>query len=257
MRLVLFVVGLVLLPPVAQAGEPLVFQVTRRLRVPSDDGQQGVATDGKFLFVQNTQQLFKFDLRGKLIKAGPRRTMHHGGIVYVQGRVYAAVSGCDADGSDQHRVHVYDAQSLALIAKYDIGTHFSVCAGGIAHRKGHFLVAESFFDDEHEDRIVEFDAKFRYIKEHKIRFKSPFGIQGLEYLPATDQFQVHSHGKDFYRINSRFESDSLVTGKADFALQDLTRLDAKTLVLNHRRAETLEFIKLEVAIPANKRRNPP
>jgi len=122
-----------------EAGDPLVFHVTGRLQIPADDGQQGVATDGKFVYVQNTQQLFKYDLNGKLVTAGPKLMLHHGGIVHVKGLVYAAVSGCDSNGTNQHRVHVYNAQSLALIEKHDVGAHFTVCAGGITHHKSHFL----------------------------------------------------------------------------------------------------------------------
>jgi hypothetical protein len=63
-------------------------------------------------------------------------------------------------------------------------------------------------------------------------------------MPGTDQFQIHSHGKVFYRINGRFESHSMISGQANFELQDLARLDAKTLVVNNRQAQTLEFIKI-------------
>lgn len=246
MRKTLFLLLSLLIPLAAEAAEPLRFQIKRQLHLPSDDGQQGVGTDGKFLFVQNTQQLFKYDLNGKLIKAGPKLRLHHGGIVCVKGKIYVAVSGCDAAGTNQHLVHVYDAQSLALLEKHELGEYFSVCAGGIAYRKGHFFVAESFFDDDHSDRIIEFDAQFNHVKDHIVKFKSPYGIQGLEYLPATDQFHVHSHGRDFYRIDASFENDSLIKGKADFDLQDVTRLDPKTLVVNHRAAESLLLIELEM-----------
>ena len=222
----------------------LTMPIKNRLLIPSNDGQQGVATDGEFIYVQNTQQLFKYRLNGQLLVKGPRLKLHHGGIVFVKGRIYAAVSGCEPNGSDEHFVHVYDATSLELIGVHDVRKHFTVCAGGIAHRDGHFFVAESFFDDDHSDRIVEFDSTFRHIKTHEINFKSPFGIQGLEYLPGRDQFQVHSHGKAFYRINGRLENDSLIIGQSGFDLQDLTRLDRKTLIINHRETESLEFVEI-------------
>ena len=41
--------------------------IISQLHIPSDDGQQGIATDGKFIFIQNSQQLFKYDLNGKLL----------------------------------------------------------------------------------------------------------------------------------------------------------------------------------------------
>ena len=246
MRITFFLLLGLLIPFASEAAEPIGFRMKRQLHLPSDDGQQGIGTDGEFLFVQNTQQLFKYDLDGNLIKPGPRLLLHHGGIVYAKGRIYAAVSGCDPCGTNQHAVHVYDAQSLAFIEKYNIGAHFTVCAGGIAYRQGRFFVAESFFDNDHLDRIVEFDQKFQYVKDYTINFKSPYGIQGLEYLPDTDQFQVHSHGHDFYRIKASFESNSLIAGKVDFDLQDVARLDDQTLVANHRQAESVLFVKLDM-----------
>ncbi|MEE2942925.1 MAG: hypothetical protein VX413_05940 [Verrucomicrobiota bacterium] len=233
-------------PPGRLVKEPLRFQITSRLEIPSDDGQQGIATDGKHAYVQNSQQLFKYQLDGTLIKAGPKLELHHGGIVYVNGLVYAAVSGCEPTGSTEHHVHIYNARTLELIKKHDIGEYFTVCAGGIAHREGHFFVAESFFDNEHLDRVVEFDSSFRHIKTHTIEFKSPFGIQGLEYLPSTGQFQIHSHGKAFYRINDHFKSETLIEGQSEFELQDLALLNSETLLVNHRAAQTLEFVKLKM-----------
>ena len=56
--------------------------IIKRLVIPSDDGQQGVATDGEFIYVQNTQQLFKYRLNGKFVMEGPRLKLHHGGIVF-------------------------------------------------------------------------------------------------------------------------------------------------------------------------------
>ncbi|MCH2181745.1 MAG: hypothetical protein MK108_07055 [Mariniblastus sp.] len=235
-----------LVAPAIEADEPLRFQVKRQLHLPSDDGQQGIGTDGQFLFVQNSQQLLKYDLAGNLVQAGPKLRLHHGGIVCLQGKIYVAVSGCDAAGTDEHYVHVYDGRSLNLLEKHDIGSHFTVCAGGIAYRQGRFFVAESFFDNDHLDRIVEFDASFQPLQVHTVNFKSPYGIQGLEYLPATDQFQVHSHGRDFYRINASFQHDSRVEGRAEFDLQDVARLDAQTLLVNQRQAETVLFIELQM-----------
>ena len=225
---------------------PPSFSVQRELHLPSDDGQQGIATDGKFLYIQNTQQLFKYSLTGKLIQSGPKLALHHGGATVVDGRVYVAVSACASGGTSQHFVHAYDTQSLALVDAYDVGEHFSVCAGGIAHRNGSFFVAESFFDNDHDDRIVEFDAKLKHVRTHEVSFKSPYGVQGLEYLPETDQFQVHSHGREFYRINARFEEESLVAGKAGFDLQDIARIDEQTLLVNRRDAAKVLFIRAQL-----------
>ena len=222
--------------------EPLSINVEGELDLPSDDGQQGIATDGKFLYVQNTQQLFKYSRSGELIKTGPKLQLHHGGATVVNRRVYVAVSACSPGGTQQHFVHAYDTESLDLVETYDVGKHFSVCAGGIAHRNGDFFVAESFYDNDHDDRIVEFDANFKYVRTHTVSNRSPYGIQGLEYLPATDQFQVHSHGREFYRINARFEDESVINGQAAFDLQDVARLDERTLIVNRRDTAKVLFV---------------
>ena len=238
------VLGLSWLTPGLLSGGELRFQVTRVLSLPSDDGQQGIATDGVHLFVQNTQQLFKYDLSGKLLVTGPKRKLHHGGITHVAGKLYCAVSGCEPAGSPIHQINVYDSESLKLLATHDVRQHFTVCAGGIAWHRKHFFVAESYFDDDHEDRIVQFDATFKHVKTHTVAVRSPAGIQGLEYLPESNQFQVHSHAGDFYRINAHFDNTSVIPGKSDFALQDLARLTAETILVNHRAAASVLFVKV-------------
>ncbi len=144
----------------------------------------------------------------------------------------------------RHWIRVYDTGSLQLVTSHDVGRHFSVCAGGIAHHDGRFFVAESFFDNDHADRIVEFDAAFQYIRTHEPEFKSPYGIQGLEYLPATDQFQIHSHGPEFYCANSRFESHSIRAGRASYKLQDVALLKDDILLVNSRKAQKVLFVRI-------------
>ena len=230
--------------PAVLSAQQLRLQHIRSLSIPSDDGQQGVATDGKYLYVQNTQQLFRYDLTGKLLHTSSRFTLHHGGIAWVAGKLYCAVSGCEPNGSPVQRVHVYDPQTFQRLQQHDVSRHFTICAGGVAYRRNHFYVAASFFDNEHMDTIVQFNAQFNHVKTHRVPFRSPFGIQGLEYLPDSDQFQIHSHGQDFYRINARFDPQSLVRGKAAFELQDLARLDNQTLLINHRDAAKLLFVRV-------------
>ena len=64
------------------------------------------------------------------------------------------------------------------------------------------------------------------------------------YLPATDQFQIHSHGPEFYRINSRFESQSIKPGKASYKLQDVARLKDDILLVNFRKAQKVLFVRI-------------
>jgi hypothetical protein len=222
----------------------LSFEVVRELSTPTEESQQGIGTDGRHLYLQTSDRLLKYDLDGKLLARSEHFQWHHGGITVLNGKIYCAASECTKKGTEKHWIHVYDAESLKFIAAHDVGQHFTVCAGGIAHHDGRFFVAESFFDNDHADRIVEFDAAFRHVRTHETEFKSPYGIQGLEYLPATDQFQIHSHGPEFYRINSRFESASIQAGKASYKLQDVARLKEDVLIVNSRNAQKVLFVRI-------------
>ncbi len=233
----------------SQVEGALGFEVIRRISAPTESVQQGIGTDGKSLYLQTTNRLVKYDLSGKQTAVGEKLTYHHGGITVHDGKVYCAVSECKKVGAKRHWIKVYDCESLRLIASHDVGQHFTVCAGGIAYRDGNFFVAESFFDDEHRDRIVVFDADFRHLRSHQVKFRSPYGIQGLEYLPDTDQFQIHSHGQLFYRIDSDFEPASIRLGKAGIELQDVALMKGGNLLVNNRKAQELSVVRVVPAVP--------
>jgi len=228
---------------IAHGGE-LAFETIRELEIPTEENQQGIATDGRHLFVQDRYQLHKYDLDGAFVKKSAKFKHHHGGITVVKGKLYCAVSVCSKDGTDQHWIKVYDAGSLELVDSHDIGEHFTICAGGITFHNDHFFVPESFFDKDHADRIVVFDSEFQYVRKHETSFKSPYGIQGMEYLPELEQFQIHSHGQEFYRINAQFDNDSIVVGKAPFKLQDVARLKKNVLIVNYRKAKKVLLIRV-------------
>ncbi len=210
-------------------------------------GQQGIATDGTHIYVQSTSVLAKYDRKGRLVKKTNTLQWHHGGITCHNGVIYAAVSECCKEGTDKHWINVYDAETLEKTASYDVAAHFTVCAGGIAYFDDHFYVAESYYDNDHADYIVKFDKDFQFVATYTVPFKSPYGIQGLAYLPEQDKFMVNSHGKRFYLIDTNFNPTSLEVGKAPFELQDLARINETTLVLNNRPGKRIVFATLPKA----------
>ncbi len=207
-------------------------------------GQQGIATDGTHIYVQSTFVLAKYDRQGTLLAKTEKLEWHHGGITYHEGHVYAAVSECAKEGTDKHWVYVYDAESLTKSAIYDVSKHFTVCAGGIAYLDGHFYVAESYYDNDHPDYVVQFDTDFHFVAAFTIDFKCPYGIQGLAYLPESDKFMVNSHGKPFYLISRDFRNSTLERGEAPFAMQDIAHFNGTALVLNDRPGRRIVFAEL-------------
>jgi len=208
-------------------------------------GQQGIATDGTHVFVQSTHELVKHDLQGKVVAKSGDLQWHHGGIEYHDGRIYAAVSECSAKGTRLHWVYVYDAQTLEKIAEHDVGRHFTVCAGGIAYYDGHFYVAESYYDNDHNDYVVKFDRDFKFVASYRIDFKCPYGIQGLDYLPDRGKFMVNSHGPAFYLIDTDFLISTIEPGRAPFELQDVAYVKPGVVVLNDRDGKRVVFAGLE------------
>lgn len=207
-------------------------------------GQQGIATDGEHVFVQSTFVLFKYDLKGKLLARSEKRRWHHGGITCHDGKIYAAVSECAKEGTRKHWVYVYDAKTLEKLAEHDVGDKFEVCAGGIAYFDHHFYVAESYFDNEHDDYVVRYDADFNFVRSYRVKFKCSYGIQGLDYLPSIRKFVVNSHGREFYLIGPDFDSRTLEPGRAPFALQDAAYLNPSTLLINDRSGKRVVFARI-------------
>jgi hypothetical protein len=232
-----------LAPAFSGADGPLSLAVGEGFPEPIG-GQQGIATDGVHIYVQETSLLVKYDLKGKEVARSDKRRSHHGGICYLEGKIYAAVSKCVKETNHQHWVKVYDATTLKEIAEFDIGEHFDCCAGGIAYYKDHFYVAESYFDNDHRDLIVKFDNDFNLVERYRVDFKCSYGIQGLEYIPPLGMFMVNSHDRAFYLINTNFEDDSLVAGSAPFRLQDVAYFKDGRFVLNKRAAKKVLFAEV-------------
>jgi hypothetical protein len=207
-------------------------------------GQQGIATDRKHVYVQSTTLLVKYDLEGKVLAKSDTLDQHHGGLVYRDGNLYVAVSGCKKEGSDYQRINVYDADTFEKLESHDIADQFSICAGGMAYYDGHYYVAESYWDNDHHDYIVKYDENLNYVETYTVDFKSPYGIQGIEYIPSLGKFLVHSHGDEFYLIEPDFDNASIQLGRAPFKLQDAAWLEDDSIVVNDRAGERVVFVEL-------------
>ena len=85
------------------------------------DGRQGVACDGKFIYVSGSTALFKYDMSGKLVMKNdkpfdgyPIPANHIGDIDYYNGELYLGVETfVDGVGKDI-QVTVHDAETLKL-----------------------------------------------------------------------------------------------------------------------------------------------
>ena len=202
---------------------------------------QGVATDGEYVYTAVTHNIFKYDMEGNWLADSSYVDWHIGGITYHDGYIYAVVSECSSSGTTKHWVYKYDT-NLNKVAEYDIGDYFTICVGAIAYYDGHFYVAESYFDNEHYDKIVKFDTSFNYVETIEIPHKCEWGIQGIEYIASKNLFQINCHSRQFYRINTSFDSSTIKIGLSPFTLQDLAYLNDSVSIYVNPSASRVEFV---------------
>lgn len=235
---------------VNNTAKEIKLKIKKSLKMPQ---AQSIATDGKYIYTI-PGGLVKYDMNGNELSRGNADDRHFGGFTYLDGKLYCAVSECTEKGTDKHSVVVFSTESMEIIAEHDIGDYFGICAGGMEYFDGCFYVAESYFDNDHFDYIARFDKKFNYVDSYRVDFKSPYGIQGLAYLPSLDMFQVNSHGNEFYLIDTDFNSSTIwpgLTSTEEFphGLQDVAYFDENTILLNaNGREGDLNIVFAEVII---------
>lgn len=129
---------------------------------------QGIATDGQRIYWSFTSALVSTDMTGQMLKSVPVRS-HHGDLCHHQGKLYVAVNFGrfnTEDKADSH-VYVYDAETLAELAKYPV-PELVHGAGGMEYLQGNFYVVGGLPQDHEQNYVYEYDENFKFIKRHVI-----------------------------------------------------------------------------------------
>ena len=200
--------------------------------------QQGITTDGTYLYITDAAKLYKYTIAGVYVGESDTETLHMGGLCYHDGLLYVAQSECLTTPSVNQFITVFNTD-LEKINSVDVSEYFPICCGAICNYDGHFYMAESFWDSENYDRIVEFDENLNFVELHTTSVKSTLGIQGIEYIAWLGKFLIMSHGKNAYYIDTDFSDDSIQTVSFVFNLQDVCAYNG-TLYMNNRDAQTVE-----------------
>jgi hypothetical protein len=204
--------------------------------------QEGLSTDGTYLYVSSNSNIYKYSLDGTLIATSATIVGHIGGSEFYNGYLYVAQSVCPSTGTTaNHHVYKYDT-NLQLVAQYDIGADFTICAGAIAHYNGNFYVAESFWDNTHNDRIVKYDESFNKVATITLSHQCPNGIQGIAYIPPLNKFRILCHSTDYIDVDTDFSNASIQAGIAPFTLQDLAYSSGNTVLYNDRSGNSVRII---------------
>ena len=217
--------------------------VTDTIPISSAGGsQQGIATDGTYIFVSNTTNIYKYSFDGTLLATSAAITDHFGGIDYYDGYIYGAESACPSSGTtSNHHIYKYDTD-LQKVAEFDISNDFTICAGAIAYYNNNFYVAESYYDGTHYDRIVKYDTSFNYITTYTLNHQCSLGIQGFKYISPLSKFRLNCHSTEYFDIDTNFTNGSIQTGTSPFNLQDLSYVSGTTVLYNDRDSQVIKVI---------------
>jgi hypothetical protein len=176
---------------------------------------QGVCTDEKSIFWSFTTTLVKTDMAGKLLKKVPVAN-HHGDVCFHDGKLYVAVNlgkFNDSQGNADSWVYVYDAETLAELARHETQEVFHG-AGGIGYRDGHFFVVGGLPDDIEENYVYEYDRDFQFLTKHVVfSGHTHLGIQTATF--AHDRWWFGCYG----------DPKILLVTDADFQMQGRHEID--------------------------------
>jgi hypothetical protein len=176
---------------------------------------QGICVDHEAIYWSFTTTLVKTDLEGTVLVSVPVAN-HHGDLCHVDGRIYVAVNlgrFNDPAGKADSWVYVYDAASLAEVARHEVQEVFHG-AGGIGVQGGHFFVVGGLPAGVEENSVYEYDEGFRFVKRHVIASgHTHLGIQtatfahGRWWFGCYGQPQVLIVTDAAFRMQGRHEFD--------------------------------------------------
>lgn len=130
---------------------------------------QGICIDADSIYWCFTTTLVKTDLHGELKQQVPVAN-HHGDLCHQDGKLYVAVNlgkFNDPNGNADSWVYVYDAESLAEIARHEVQGVFHG-AGGIGFRDGDFYVVGGLPEGVQQNYVYQYDDQFMFIQKHTI-----------------------------------------------------------------------------------------
>ena len=170
---------------------------------------QGVTTDGTYIYVSSSSEIYKYFKNGTLISSVSNPDGGHwGDLCYANGKLYIAWCENASEIPTISGVYVYNASNLAFIQKYNITANAG--AGTITYNptNNHFYVGEACPGYTYYDHFREYDENFTLIASYVNDFRCGYGVNGLSYThPRVDyrvSFLVTSHDTEFYFADSEF-----------------------------------------------------
>lgn len=169
---------------------------------------QGVCIDESgAIFWSFTTEMVKTDARGSILSTLSVAN-HHGDLCYADGKVYVAVNlgkFNDPEGHADSWIYVYDAETLAFIARHETPEVFHG-AGGMDVRDGHFYVVGGLPTGVPENYAYEYDHEFQFVKKHLIESGwTELGIQTADWHNGAWWFGCYGSPRPLLKTDADFK----------------------------------------------------
>ena len=146
---------------------------------------QGVATDGRTLYWSFTGAVVRTDLNGRVL-AKYAVSGHAGDPCFAGGKLYVPVgSRFNQEPKKKNKPENFVlvlSPELKLLRTVPL-PDFKYGAGGIGCRNGHFFVVGGRPANRPGNTVCEYDANFKPLRRHELKFDSEAGIQTINFTP--------------------------------------------------------------------------
>ena len=198
---------------------------------------QGVATDGKFIYISYSVNILKCDFQGNVIKGivTPRfdgfedpkndldelknkynvRTHHSGDCCFHDGKLYVTYSGSGFNkylkgGYSYNYVYVFDSD-LNFLTRYHV-PEMEHGAGGMTFANGKFYLVGGRPFGVPGNTVYEYDSNFKLLKKHQLKINSDKGIQTISWDGKYFWLGCYGIGEFSFLYDENFNTPFLIKG---------------------------------------------
>lgn len=155
------------------------------ISVASDYGEQGLVTDGTYIYTSGSDYIRKYDLSGNVIATiGPRAGTndHYGDLELAGGYLYSVLFDYLTGPTNVTKVLRFNTDLTGEIEILDISSSVGNGGNGLVYKDGFWFVGETGGSVTNFDQhIYIFDDDWNYVKTIDANYDQGIGIQSLTF----------------------------------------------------------------------------
>lgn len=189
------------------------------------EGRQGVACDGKFIYISGSKALYKYDMKGKLIQTNDKpfagytvAANHIGDIDVYNGEIYVSAENfMDGVGKDI-QIAVHDTETLALkrTFAFEPKSGQEEVSGITVDPVKKTVWMCSWVGGESGNYLYEYDLKGKYLRKVHLQpvpqyVQGVYWVDGDLFVTADDGIADDNDPDHIYRVHVTSSSSAQVT----------------------------------------------